>query len=203
MRPEQRFPGLDVLAQARHWDPATRRVVLSRMGPFAPGDLFTPKERATARALLAQLLDLPAHPHVPVVELVEQRLAAGRTDGWRYGDLPEDTQAWRLSLTFLDDDADRAHGRPFAGCTAQEQAEVIQAVQSAPDTWHGWAAQHVWSLWTRYACTAFYSHPHAWAEIGFPGPAYPRGYKNAGVGRREPFEVADAMPGDDPVPGDR
>jgi hypothetical protein len=57
----------------------------------------------------------------------------------------------------------------------------------------------VWSLWTRYACTAFYSHPSAWEEIGFPGPAYPRGYKNAGVDSLEPYEVRDARPGIDPV----
>ena len=36
-------------------------------------------------------------------------------------------------------------------------------------------------------------------RIGFPGPAYPRGYKNAGVDAREPYEVADAYPADDPV----
>jgi hypothetical protein len=46
----------------------------------------------------------------------------------------------------------------------------------------------VWSLWTRYACTAFYAHPYAWNEIGFGGPAYPRGYKNLGIDRREPWE---------------
>ena len=74
----------------------------------------------------------------------------------------------------------------------------MQAVQDA-DRWHGMPAGHVWSLWTRYACTAFYSHPAAWAEIGFPGPAYPRGYKNAGMDGREPFEVRDARPGIDPV----
>ena len=51
----------------------------------------------------------------------------------------------------------------------------------------------MWSLWTRYACTAFYSHPWAWNEIGFPGPAYPRGYLNLGVGGREHWEVADAV----------
>jgi hypothetical protein len=49
------------------------------------------------------------------------------------------------------------------------------------------------------ACTAFYSHPRVWDEIGFPGPAYPRGYKHAGVDAREPFEVADHHPADDPV----
>ncbi|HEV2633587.1 MAG TPA: hypothetical protein VGX23_00480 [Actinocrinis sp.] len=59
----------------------------------------------------------------------------------------------------------------------------------------------MWSLWTRYACTAFYSHPAAWTEMGFPGPAYPRGYKNPGVDGREPFEVRDARPAEDPVSG--
>jgi hypothetical protein len=57
--------------------------------------------------------------------------------------------------------------------------------------WHGVPAKRVWSLWTRYACSAFYSHPWAWNEIGFPGPAYPRGYKNLGVNRLESYEVPD------------
>ncbi len=65
--------------------------------------------------------------------------------------------------------------------------------------WHGLAAGHVWSLWTRYACAAFYSHPWAWNEIGFGGPAYPRGYKARGIGKRERWEVADEQ-GADPVP---
>jgi hypothetical protein len=60
-------------------------------------------------------------------------------------------------------------------------------------------AQHVWSLWTRYACTAFYSHPWAWNEIGFGGPAYPRGYLNLGVDAREKWEHAGAS-AQDPVP---
>ena len=38
---------------------------------------------------------------------------------------------------------------------------------------------------------AFYSHPWAWNEIGFGGPAYPRGYARLGpgsasIGRRRP-----------------
>jgi hypothetical protein len=46
---------------------------------------------------------------------------------------------------------------------------------------------------------AFYAHPSAWTEIGFPGPAYPRGYKNTGVDSREPFEVRDVSASGDPV----
>jgi hypothetical protein len=65
--------------------------------------------------------------------------------------------------------------------------------------WHGLPAARVWSLWTRYAATAFYAHPWAWNEIGFGGPAYPRGYKNLGLDRRESWEVADVHPDRDPI----
>ena len=37
----------------------------------------------------------------------------------------------------------------------------------------------------RAVLSAFYSHPWAWNEIGFGGPAYPRGYARFGVGQRE------------------
>ena len=79
---------------------------------------------------------------------------------------------------------------------------IIQNVQDlGARHWHRLVASHVWSLWTRYVCTAFYSHPWAWQEIGFGGPAYPRGYKNIGVDRREPYEVRDAHPAVDPTRG--
>jgi hypothetical protein len=132
--------------------------------------------------------------------MVDSRLAAGETDGWRYDDMPEDGQAWRNTLVLLDADARQLSGTAFADAPPADQARLVQAVQDlASGNWHGLPAAHVWSLWTRYACTAFYAHPFSWAEIGFPGPAYPRGYKNTGVGKLEPFEVADAHPSEDPV----
>jgi hypothetical protein len=51
----------------------------------------------------------------------------------------------------------------------------------------------------RYACAAFYSHPHAWQEIGFGGPAYPRGYKALGLNGREGWEVPE-VDAHDPLP---
>jgi hypothetical protein len=197
-----RFPGFDAAAQARHWDPVTAGEVLSRLRVPQELGFFTPHEEAAATALCDRLLgqegDAPGH--IPVVVLIDRRLARGQTDGWRYADLPEDGQAWRDTLRYLDEDAQAKFSRPFAQCPATDQRTLIQAVQdTGVDDWHGLNAAHVWSLWTRYACTAFYSHPRVWDEIGFPGPAYPRGYKNIGVDAREPFEVPDHHPGDDPV----
>jgi gluconate 2-dehydrogenase subunit 3-like protein len=199
--PQGRFPGFAVLRQAPRWDGVTALAIRSRVAPPATPRFFTAAEQATARALVGQLLD---QPHdglgVPVMEMIDARLAGGQTDGWRYEDMPEDGQAWRDTLANLDTDAKERFGAGFAACARREQAAIVQAVQDLGSRdWHGLLAGQVWSLWTRYACTALYAHPAAWDEIGFPGPAYPRGYKNIGVDAREPFEVRDTRPAQDPV----
>jgi hypothetical protein len=195
-----RFPGFDVLAQVKHWDRVTAGVVLDRLAVPATVRFFTPREQAAAIALCDQLLDQRGDPRIPVVSMIDARLAGAETDGWHYQDMPEDADAWRASLRVLDRDATERFGGEFATCSWEHQATLVQAVQDrGSGHWHELNAAHVWSLWTRYACTAFFSHPSVWDEIGFPGPAYPRGYKNPGVDSREPFEVADARPNDDPA----
>jgi len=189
-----RFPGFDVLDEVDTWDNVTAGAVLGRLA--TPNDLsfFTITERAVADPLLDLLLAQDTEPRVPVLALIDTRLAIGETDGWHYDDMPEDGQAWRDTLALLDQDSEELHGRAFCRLDREQQAALIQAVQDlAADSnrWHEFPASEVWSLWTRYACTAFYSHPWAWNEIGFGGPAYPRGYLNAGINARERWEVAD------------
>jgi hypothetical protein len=194
-----RYPGFDVLDSVDAWDDVTAGVVLGRLAP--PGELafFTPDEVSIAAPLLDLLLAQDTDPRVPVLALIDARLAAGETDGWHYDEMPQDARAWRDTLCLLGEDG-------FSRLRSDEQAALIQTVLDLSDhgqTWHDLSATHVWSLWTRYACTAFYSHPWAWNEIGFPGPAYPRGYLNTGVAAREHWEVADANAEDsdvDPVP---
>jgi hypothetical protein len=43
--------------------------------------------------------------------------------------------------------------------------------------------------------TAYYAHPASWNEIGFGGPASPRGYVRMNYDRRDPWEAAEASPG--------
>jgi hypothetical protein len=198
-----RFPGFDVLEQSSHWDPVTAAVVWARTGPPPPIRYFTPAQEAIATALCDQLLDLRSDPperRVPVVNMIDARLAEQETDGWHYEDMPQDGEAWQTSLAALDADANARFDDGFATCSPEHQATLIRAVRvRGAGDWHGMPASHVWSLWTRYVCTAFYAHPAAWNELGFPGPAYPRGYKNPGVGAREPFEVRDVRPSDQPL----
>lgn len=181
--------GFDVLSQRSHWDELTASVIDARLAPTRALRFFTEHEARTAYALAVQILG--SHDGVPVTEHVDARLARGETDGWRHEDLPEDGEAFRTSLAQLDTDAGHAYGRTFADLSEPEARALIDDIASADATsWHGSSAAHVWSLWTRYVCAAFYAHPDAWSEIGFPGPAYPRGYGNLGLDKREPWEPA-------------
>jgi hypothetical protein len=197
-----RFPGFDVLDQAHVWDDVTAGVVLARLALRGPLAFFSPAEVAIASPLLDLLLGQDGEPRIPVLELIDARLAIGETDGWHYDDLPEDGAAWRTTLGFLGDDARRQFNGDYGDLTTNQQAQLVQAVQEMShggEQWHELPAARVWSLWTRYACTAFYSHPWAWNEIGFGGPADPRGYLNPGIGAREKWEVTDHND-TDPVP---
>ena len=43
---------------------------------------------------------------------------------------------------------------------------------------------------------AYYAHPTAWSEIGWGGPASPRGYVRMGFDERDPWEAAEVKAGD-------
>ena len=193
-----RFPGYDVLGQADTWDHVTKGAVLSRLVPPQPVGFFDTTEEATCRALTDRLLAQDEEPRIPIVEIINSRLANEEFDGWRYEDMPPDDVAWRKSLAYLEEDARSRFGKSFAELEHGRQNDLIASVRAAGE-WHGLDGERVWNLWGRYVLPAFYSHPWAWNEIGFGGPAYPRGYKNRGVGILEPWEKPEEHPRD-PVP---
>jgi hypothetical protein len=61
--------------------------------------------------------------------------------------------------------------------------------QGGEAIWHQMPADRFWILLVSEAVDAYYAHPYAWDEIGFGGPAYPRGYFRLENGQPEPWEV--------------
>ncbi len=196
---EQRFPAYDVTDQSATWDKTTAAVVLRRLEPAGAPVFFSREEEPVARALIDRLLAQDDGPTVPVFEVIDQRLAERRGDGFRYEDLPDDPEAWQRSVAAVDAEATEQYARSFAELPINAQAQTIEKVRICEGQWRGLPAKRIFSVWMRYVCSAFYSHPWAWNEIGFGGPAYPRGYKNLGLDRREPWEVAE-RDAHDPVP---
>jgi hypothetical protein len=186
-----RYPDYDVLEQARHWDEATRRVVLARVAETPAVRFFTPEEERAMRAFCDVVTAQDDEPRVPVLEMVDAKLHAGRLDGFRHADLPDDRDVWRLAARGLDDVA-HARGAPdFAAADDELKLEIVAAFHEgklAGGVWDEIPAAKAFGVLMRAVLSEFYAHPWAWNEIGFGGPAYPRGYARLGPGLRESWE---------------
>ncbi len=197
-----RYPDYNVLDEIDHWDEATRRVVLERVQTTPPLRFFTDAEARALGAFCDVVMAQDAEPKVPVLNMVDAKLFAGKLDGFRYADMPDDRETWRLVARGLDAAA-RQHGSPeFATAAAETQRSVVQALSEGTlhgEVWDQLPPKKAWSVVMRAVLSEFYSHPWAWNEIGFGGPAYPRGYARFGVGQREAWEGAPAFERD-PVP---
>lgn len=198
-----RYPDFDVLTEVERWDDATRRVVLARLDPAGPLRFFTVPEEPALRAFCDTAMAQYEDPRVPVAEFIDAKLAAGRLDGYQYADMPDDGDTWRLVLAGLDDAARTSHGaHGFADAEPAVRDAIVEEFSHATLTGGPWEQLNVaraWSVCMRYVLTGFYSHPWAWNEIGFGGPAYPRGFMRLGpLSTREPFETAGATQ-EDPV----
>jgi hypothetical protein len=192
-----RYPDFDVLDAVDTWDDATKAVVLARLQPPGPFQFFTAAEQPALQAFCDTVLAQDDEPRVPVAETVDEKLAAGRLDGYQYADMPDDRDTWRLVLAGLDHTADSRHGHDFAAASADEREEIVGDLANGRlhgGPWERLNVNRAWSVVMRAALSAFYSHPWAWNEIGFGGPAYPRGFMrlggpgSQGAGTREPFE---------------
>ncbi len=191
------YPGFSTLSQQRYWDAATRKVVLKRLTTAQPIRFFSPEEAATMTAVLDRILpqeDRSPSRRIPLLPVLDSRLADDRIDGYRYEDMPSDRDAYRLAAQAFRQMAEEVHGRPFHEVETIEQEKLLQSVHAeepagAKDLWKRMSVKRFWSMLVSDACGAYYAHPWAWDEVGFGGPAYPRGYMRLEEGEPEPWEV--------------
>jgi hypothetical protein len=189
-----RYPDYDVLESAEHWDALTRETVLERVREVPPVRFFDAAQERCLRAFLDVLLAQDAEPRLPVLELVDAKLHDGKLDGFHYDDMPDDRDTWRLVAQGLDE----AAGGDFAALGDAARHDVVARFAGGELSGGAWERLNVsraWAVITRGALSEFYSHPWAWNEIGFGGPAYPRGYMRLAVGPagREPHEAVEAF----------
>jgi hypothetical protein len=196
-----RYPDHDVLSQASHWDEVTRKVVLDRVENVPPFRFFDERERETVKAFCDTLTAQDAEPRIPVAAYVDEKLHEGSLDGYQYFDMPDDRVAWRIVVRGLDEEARTAGAASFGEAGLDTRVDICHRFSQAKlrgGSWGGLNVSRAWSLVVRYACEAFYSHPWAWNEIGFGGPAYPRGYSRFGsphidAAERESWEGKQAL----------
>jgi hypothetical protein len=191
-----RYPDFNVLDELDHWDPVTRRLVLDRVEQVPAIRFFTAPEAATLGAFCDVVLAQDREPRIPVLKFIDAKLFEGQLDGFVFEDMPDDRDTWRRVAAGLDHAARQRGAGDFAGAAHEVRKQVIDAFSAGDlqgDVWDAMSSSRAWSVVMRAVLSAFYSHPWAWNEIGFGGPAYPRGYARLGAGQRESWEGAPAF----------
>lgn len=196
------YPDYDVLAK---WDSpsfneVTREVVRRRLEDIPQRRFFSEAEYALLEAVCARLIPQPeTDDPVPIAPWIDADLREGRSEGFSRPETPPLAEAWRRGLAALDEEARRREGRPFRALAPDAQDAILTAMQRGEAESFGDLPQReLFKLVLRSVVGVYYSHPSAWSEIGFGGPASPRGYVRLGLNERDPWEAPLAPP-----PGDR
>ncbi|TRX73653.1 gluconate 2-dehydrogenase subunit 3 family protein [Pseudomonas mangiferae] len=197
-----RYPGYDVLHKRNgpSWNEPTRRAVDARLALPREPRFFDARQWALLNALCARILPQPAdRPPVPLAAMVDAKVFERQGDGYRDTRLPHLQDAWTRGLAALDAEAEARHQQPFVALSAGQQDALLTAMQQGMlhhPAWGGMPPALFFSERMVHDITgAYYQHPTAWNEIGFGGPAGPRGYVRLDSDRRDPWEAAEARPG--------
>ena len=193
----RRFPDYDVLANRNtpSWNEQTRRVVDERLQIRDEPQFFTEDEWLTLRAVCSRIVPQPPGRErpIPVAAMIDRKMHQGKDDGYRLAEMPPMQQAWRQGLAALDEEAKLRFGARFHELPPGRQDSVLSLVQQGEvrvKGWRGLPAQKFFMKRVLHdAVSAYYAHPTAWNEIGFGGPASPRGYVRMDFNRRDPWEA--------------
>jgi hypothetical protein len=194
-----RYPGYDVLAK-RHtpsWNEQTRRVIDRRLAVPRTPRFLSEQAFATLEVVAAQIVPQPTHrPPVPVAALVDAKLVDDLQDGYRAAGMPRQREAWQRGLAALDEEARAAFGHEFHALVPADQRETLMRMQKGELRHAAWGGMPSATFFKQRLVAdiihAYWSHPTAWNEIGWGGPASPRGYVRMGYDRRDPWEPAEA-----------
>lgn len=200
----ERYPGYNVLNKRNSpsWNDQTRRVIDARLALDPDLHRFCKEtEWKTLCAVCARIIPQPANRplQAPIATMLDQKLHSGKTDGYRDARLPEQGQAWRQGLAAIEAEAMLQSGESFCDMTNEQQRSLLSAIQAGKVSSPAWQnlppAVFFKKRLLHDIAAIYYAHPASWNEIGFGGPASPRGYVRMNFDRRDPWEASEAVPG--------
>jgi hypothetical protein len=200
---ENRFPDYNVLSKrfGPSWNEQTREVIARRLAVTGDPKFFNDAEFQTVQAIAARIVpQQEGRSPIPVGALVDEKLHQGKEDGYRRAGMPRDGEAWRRGLKAIDVEAQTNFGCRFHQLQPQQQDLLLSQMQNGELKGVAWGSMPAKVFFkmrlARDIVLAYYSHPTAWSEIGWGGPASPRGYVRMDFNERDPWEAAEVKDGD-------
>lgn len=188
------YPTYNVMDEQKEWDSHTRSIVTSRLQREHSHRFLTPVEAETLRVWCTLLMDDHRGDIIQtILTHIDQTLAENKGEGPRKVNVPPIQNLLRQGLKAIDEAGWIADSRPFFQLDEATQKLIMHQISDASypptEAWDGIPQKALFHKLLQLSVEAYYSHPLVWSEIGFGGPAYPRGYVRAEPGQLDPWEA--------------
>jgi hypothetical protein len=183
------------------WNDQSREAVRARLEEVPERRFLSAQEWSLLEAIADRLVPQPDRDEpVPIVPWIDDMLHRGRGPGYRYADMPPMRDAWRQGLAAIDAEARYRHGKRFEELAPDDRDDLLRDVENNRVESRYWGDLPAGGFFKHHllkqVVAVYYSHPAAWSEIGFGGPASPRGYARLGPDERDPWEAEELDVGD-------
>ena len=188
------YPDFDVLDEQEEWDENTKTVVLKRLEKPTGHKFFDSYEIGILESLCMTMLDEDRNEILQyIVAWYDNKLTSAPGEGEREANIPPEGELLQAGLKALDTATLVLYGHGVAELTCEVRAALLRDLQlgkiSADMKWSSKIQQALFKKLLVNVTKAYYSHPTVWSEIGYAGPAYPRGYVRSEYGLTDPWEA--------------
>ena len=194
MNVKTRYPSFNVLDEKDEWDDHTQQIVTSRTHPIAGYQFLNEQEVEILRFLCSLLVNDDSPDSLEfVIGHFDQTLYSSPGEGQRKVGVPAAPELIRQGLKAIEQTSQHKYSVSFKELNTEQQKQIIQDISDArvepTEVWNGMLQQTLFEKLMRLTVEAYCSHPRVWSEIGYAGPAYPRGYVRTQLGQLDPWEA--------------
>lgn len=193
MNPESHYPEFDVMKEAPEWDDHTREIVKKRLEKISSYEALNSEETQMLASISATLIDDDRKDVLSfILKHMDNQLHSKIGEDQRKTGTPLEADLIRSGLSAIATTARDSYGGSFHQLSIVQRQTLLGQVERGelPGTgvWYGLPQKELFKKLLILAVEAYYSYPTVWSEIGYAGPAYPRGYVRSELGLADPWE---------------
>ncbi len=194
MQQKTHYPSFNVMNEKDAWDDHTQSILDERLAT-SPYYQFLNEREVSMLCIICGILthDFSDEVLQYVMSHIDQTLYSSPGESQRKIGVPEGKRLVREGLQSLEKSAESNYATAFVLLNREDQEQLLRAVSESnvqPDTdWAGVPQIPFFDKLMSLTIESYCSHPKIWSEIGYAGPAYPRGYVRTQSGQLDPWEA--------------
>ncbi|OEH86606.1 hypothetical protein BHU72_10125 [Desulfuribacillus stibiiarsenatis] len=192
-RKKSHYSTYHVMEHQEFWDPHTQEIVKGRIEFNYTAKALSTLQMEKLKKICRLLVDDNNDEVMEyVLQHIDHTLASECPEAQREDGIPTIKTLLLDGLDHLDAISQQYNYLEFLQSNEASQHATLQEVSNGTgplqEQWPAKVRKAFFKKLLSLTVDAYYSHPNIWSEIGYGGPAYPRGYYRTNKGQLDPWE---------------